>query len=175
MNLVLNFDTKDLKIIDWGLAEFYVPGNKLHHRVATRYYKSPEILMGMEDYHYALDIWSLGCIFAELILRKVPFFQGSDNTDQLLKIVQVLGTDDLYDALKKYNLKLPADFLPKLNKYLYYFLLISYKKKPFTKFINEKNLLVASKEALDLLTNMLKFDPNERITAREALYHSYFN
>jgi len=117
LNIILNDHTKEFKIIDWGLAEFYVPGNKLHHRVATRYYKSPEILMGMEDYHYALDMWSLGCIFAELILKKTPMFQGSDNPDQLLKIIQILGTANLLEVLKKYRLRLPKDLFPKLSKY----------------------------------------------------------
>ena len=116
MNIIINSRNRDIKIIDWGLAVFYVPNTKYHPRVETRYYKSPEILAGMEDYHYALDIWSLGCIFAELILKKVPLFNGTDNPDQLLRIVQVLGTAELYQFVNKYKLSLPNDIIIKLAK-----------------------------------------------------------
>ncbi len=116
-NIIINDRTKDIKIIDWGLAEFYLPGKKYHPRVATRYYKSPEILVGMEEYHYALDIWSLGCIFAEIALKKAPFFKGEDNPDQLAKIARILGTAELNEFLNKYGLKLPAELKNRIPMY----------------------------------------------------------
>lgn len=117
MNIIRNAHSGELKIIDWGLAEFYVPGKKLHPRVATRYYKSPEILLGMEDYHYALDIWSLGCVFAELVLKKIPLFPGSDNVDQLIRIVQHFGTVELLKFIDKHGLKMPEEAEAKIVKY----------------------------------------------------------
>ena len=84
-----------LRLIDWGLAEFYHPGREYNVRVASRYFKGPELLVGLQDYDYSLDMWSLGCMFAGMIFRKEPFFHGHDNYDQLVKIAKVLGTDEL--------------------------------------------------------------------------------
>ena len=72
----------------------------------------------MEDYHYALDVWSLGCIFGALILRKDYMFKGTDNPDQLVKIARIMGTAELMDFLKKYGLKLPREIGNKMPMYL---------------------------------------------------------
>jgi len=58
-------------------------------RVASRYFKGPELLVDLQDYDYGLDMWSLGCMFAGMIFRKEPFFYGHDNYDQLVKIAKV--------------------------------------------------------------------------------------
>ena len=58
-------------------------------RVASRYFKGPELLVDLQDYDYGLDLWSLGCMFAGMIFRKEPFFYGHDNYDQLVKIAKV--------------------------------------------------------------------------------------
>lgn len=62
------------------------------------------------EYDYSLDMWSLGCMFASMIFRKEPFFHGHDNYDQLVKITKVLGTDDLYSYLEKYDIDLSPEF-----------------------------------------------------------------
>ena len=64
-------------------------------RVASRYYKGPELLVDDKLYHYSLDIWSLGCTMAGMMFKQDPFFKGNDNYDQLIKIAKVMGTDDL--------------------------------------------------------------------------------
>ena len=64
-------------------------------RVASRYYKGPELLVDDKLYHYSLDIWSLGCTMAGMIFKVDTFFKGSDNFDQLIRIMRVLGEDDL--------------------------------------------------------------------------------
>lgn len=84
-------------------------------RVASRYFKGPELLVDLQTYDYSLDIWSLGCMFAGMIFKREPFFQGSDNYDQLVKIAKVLGTEELYAYLDKYRLTLDShyeDLLP---------------------------------------------------------------
>jgi casein kinase II subunit alpha len=64
-------------------------GREYNVRVASRYFKGPELLVDFQEYDYALDMWSLGCMFAGMIFRKEPFFHGHDNYDQLVKIAKV--------------------------------------------------------------------------------------
>merc|ERR1719436_1771117 len=109
-NVMIDHESKKLRLIDWGLAEFYHPGKEYNVRVASRYYKGPELLVDFQLYDYSLDIWSLGCMLASIIFRKEPFFFGQDNNDQLVKIAKVLGTEDLFDYLDKYNLELDPQF-----------------------------------------------------------------
>lgn len=91
LNIVINHETKQLRLIDWGLADYYKPEQEYNVRVASRYYKGPELLVDDKLYHYSLDIWSTGCTMAGMIFRIDTFFKGSDNFDQLFKIVKVLG------------------------------------------------------------------------------------
>ena len=58
-----------LRLIDWGLAEFYHPGQEYNVRVASRYFKGPELLVDFQEYDYSLDMWSLGCMFASMVRR----------------------------------------------------------------------------------------------------------
>lgn len=99
-----------LRLIDWGLAEFYHPYTEYNVRVASRYFKGPELLVDFQEYDYSLDMWSLGCMFASMIFRKEPFFHGHDNYDQLVKICKVLGTDELYAYLEKYDIELDPQY-----------------------------------------------------------------
>jgi len=86
---MIDHEKRKLRLIDWGLAEFYHPGKEYNVRVASRYFKGPELLVDLQDYDYSLDMWSLGCMFAGMIFRKEPFFNGHDNYDQLVKIAKV--------------------------------------------------------------------------------------
>ena len=83
-----------VKIVDWGLADFYYPGKKFNTRVASRYFKGPELLLGNNYYDYQLDIWSAGCMLSGMVFKE-PFFKGVDNDDQLIKISKVIGTDEI--------------------------------------------------------------------------------
>ena len=88
-NVIRNVSAElGLRLIDWGLAEFYHPGRDYNVRVASRYFKGPELLVDLQDYDYALDMWSLGCMVAGMIFRKEPFFHGHDNYDQLEPFVK---------------------------------------------------------------------------------------
>ena len=164
-NIIINHQKKQLRLIDWGLAEFYLPEQDYNVRVASRYFKGPELLVDDIYYDYSLDIWSLGCMFAGMIFKKEPFFQGKDNYDQLVKIAKVLGTDDLYKYIEKYELTLDNHYSGILG---------NYPKKQWTKFINEENKHLCSNEALDLLSKMLVYDRAQRITPKEAMMHPYF-
>lgn len=87
-NVMIDHEKRQLRLIDWGLAEFYHPAKEYNVRVASRYFKGPELLVDLQDYDYSLDMWSLGCMFAGMIFRKEPFFNGHDNYDQLVKIAK---------------------------------------------------------------------------------------
>jgi len=73
-NVMIDHAKRDIRLIDWGLAEFYHPNREYNVRVASRYYKGPELLVDFQLYDYSLDIWSLGCMLASLVFKKEPFF-----------------------------------------------------------------------------------------------------
>lgn len=75
-NFVIDHEKRILKLIDFGLAEFYVPDQIYNTRVASRYFKAPELLLNNPFYHYSIDIWALGCFFAGILFLKEPFFAG---------------------------------------------------------------------------------------------------
>jgi len=164
-NIMIDHNNKKLRLIDWGLAEFYHPQQEYNVRVASRYFKGPELLIDLQTYDYSLDIWSLGCMFAGMIFQKEPFFQGKDNYDQLVKIAKVLGTDGIFSYVEKYNVTLDSHYDDILGQH---------PKKPWSKFINHQNEALVSEEALDLLDKMLRYDHAERITPKDAMDHPYF-
>jgi casein kinase II subunit alpha len=172
-----------LRLIDWGLAEFYHAGTEYNVRVASRYFKGPELLVDFQEYDYSLDMWSLGAMFASMIFRKEPFFHGNSNSDQLVKIAKVLGTEALFDYLDKYDIELDAQYDDILGRF---------PQKNWHSFINQENQRFVSDEAIDFLDKLLRYDhqvqyltalktfwmliaPQERLTAREAMAHPYFD
>ncbi|PNY26447.1 Casein kinase II subunit alpha [Tolypocladium capitatum] len=159
-------DAVQLRLIDWGLAEFYHPGTEYNVRVASRYFKGPELLVDFQEYDYSLDMWSLGAMFASMIFRKEPFFHGNSNSDQLVKIAKVLGTDDLFDYLDKYEIELDAQYDDILGRF---------QKKPWHSFVTSENQRFVSNEAIDFLDKLLRYDHQERLTAKEAQGHQYFD
>ncbi|XXG56910.1 hypothetical protein AAC387_Pa03g4214 [Persea americana] len=165
-NVMIDHEQRKLRLIDWGLAEFYHPGKEYNVRVASRYFKGPELLVDLQDYDYSLDMWSLGCMFAGMIFRKEPFFYGHDNYDQLVKIARVLGTDELNAYLNKYHLELDPHLEALVGRH---------SRKPWSKFINPDNQHLAVPEAIDFLNKLLRYDHQERPTAKEAMAHPYFN
>ncbi|ROW07922.1 hypothetical protein VMCG_03587 [Cytospora schulzeri] len=165
-NVMIDHENRKLRLIDWGLAEFYHPGTEYNVRVASRYFKGPELLVDFQEYDYSLDMWSLGAMFASMIFRKEPFFHGNSNSDQLVKIAKVLGTDDLFDYLDKYEIELDAQYDDILGRF---------QKKPWHSFVNADNQRFVSNEAIDFLDKLLRYDHQERLTAKEAMAHPYFN
>jgi len=164
-NVMIDHEKRQLRLIDWGLAEFYHPEREYNVRVASRYFKGPELLVDLQDYDYSLDMWSLGCMFAGMIFRKEPFFHGHDNYDQLVKIAKVLGTDELFDYLDKYNLELDPHFDGILGRHT---------RKSWQKFVNQDNQHLVSPEAIDFLDKLLRYDHQERLSPMEAMAHPYF-
>jgi serine/threonine protein kinase len=160
-NILLNKDC-NLKLCDFGLARGFdseVSVETKTEYVVTRWYRAPEVILNASEYGESIDMWSVGCVLAEL-LGKAPLFPGNDYLDQIKRIISVLGTPNkeemLFigsDSAKKY-----IKSLPKRNR------------QPFISLYPKSNPL-----ALDLLTNLLVFNPNNRYTAKQALDHEYFD
>lgn len=104
-------------------------------------------------------------MFAGMIFRKEPFFHGADNQDQLVKIARVCGTDGLFEYTAKYGITLDGSFMTQIGKH---------PRKPWKTFVNASNKALANDDALDLLDGLLKYDHQERLTAKEAMGHPYF-
>ena len=165
-NVMIDHKKKKLRIIDWGLAEFYHKGQEYNVRVASRYFKGPELLVGYHYYDYSLDMWSLGCMLAGIIFQREPFFKGEDNYDQLVKIVRHLGSAKFDKYISKYGIQLDHQFGDKL---------VGHKGKSWDYYIKKADSKLANEEAIDLLDKMLKYDHFERILPKEAMKHPYFD
>ncbi|XP_020499928.1 casein kinase II subunit alpha' isoform X3 [Labrus bergylta] len=164
-NVMIDHQLRKLRLIDWGLAEFYHPSQEYNVRVASRYFKGPELLVDYQMYDYSLDMWSLGCMLASMIFQKEPFFHGQDNYDQLVRIAKVLGTDELFGYLRKYHIELDPRFKDLLGQQ---------SRKRWEQFVQTENQHLVSPEALDLLDKLLRYDHQQRLTATEAMEHPYF-
>lgn len=146
-----------IKLADFGLARaFGVPIRTFTHEVVTLWYRPPEILLGCKYYSTEVDVWSLGAIFSEMATHKV-IFKGDSEIDQLFQIFRVLGTPD-------------EEIWPGVGKLPDY-------KSTFPKWLPQR--LVNSNpqlndDGIDLLTKMLIYKPEERITARIAGSHPFF-
>ncbi|ODQ61262.1 hypothetical protein WICANDRAFT_83446 [Wickerhamomyces anomalus NRRL Y-366-8] len=155
-NLLINKEG-NLKLADFGLARaFGVPLRAYTHEVVTLWYRAPEILLGGKQYSTGVDIWSIGCIFAEMVNRK-PLFAGDSEIDQIFRIFRILGTPN--EEVWPDVTYLP-DFKPTFPKW------------------NRKDIQQAvpslDPAGIDLLESMLVYDPAARISAKRALTHPYF-
>ncbi|KAI3743069.1 hypothetical protein L1987_60771 [Smallanthus sonchifolius] len=154
-NLLLNANC-DLKICDFGLARVTSETDFMTEYVVTRWYRAPELLLNSSDYTAAIDVWSVGCIFMELMDRK-PLFPGRDHVHQLRLLMELIGTPSEADL----------GFLNE-NAKRYIRQLQHYPRQSF----NEKFPQVHP-AAIDLIEKMLTFDPRQRIRVEDALAHPY--
>ncbi|KAI9849801.1 MAG: Mitogen-activated protein kinase [Sclerophora amabilis] len=162
-NLLVNADC-ELKICDFGLARGFSMDPEenagyMTEYVATRWYRAPEIMLSFQSYTKAIDVWSVGCILAELLGGR-PFFKGRDYVDQLNQILHYLGTPN-EETLSRIG-------SPRAQEYV--------RNLPFMPKKHFQHLFPnANPDALDLLDHMLAFDPSSRISVEEALEHRYLH
>ncbi|KAM0680462.1 hypothetical protein GINT2_001522 [Glugoides intestinalis] len=164
-NIIIDSCTRQLKVIDWGLAEFYIPEQEYSVRVASKYYKSPELLVGYPYYDYSLDIWSFGCILAEMLFKKRPFFYSAKGGEQVIEIAKILGKKDLCEYLQKYEIN--DGILSQLEN-------VNEERDAQFGFkeLRDYHLL---EDGIDLLNKILVYDHQERPSAAECLSHKFFN
>ncbi|KAI5385218.1 Cyclin-dependent kinase G-2 [Lathyrus oleraceus] len=175
-NLLLN-NRGELKICDFGLARQYgSPLKPYTHLVVTLWYRAPELLLGARQYSTAIDMWSLGCIMAEL-LSKEPLFNGKTEFDQLDKIFRILGTPNEtiwpgFSKLPGVKVNFVKHQLPTLGGFgLTIWPPLVTCTFPATSFTGSP---VLSDSGFDLLNKLLTYDPEKRITAEAALNHEWF-
>ncbi|XAR50308.1 Cyclin-dependent kinase [Bertholletia excelsa] len=164
-NLLLNNSGK-LKICDFGLSRQYgSPARPFTPLVVTLWYRAPELLLGTKQYSTAVDMWSIGCIMAEL-LAKQPLFNGKTEFEQLDKIFCILGSPNEtiwpgFSELPGAKVKFAKQLRNTLREK---FPAVSFKGSP-----------VLSDQGFDLLSQLLTYDPEKRITAEAALRHGWFH
>ncbi|CAB3986929.1 cyclin-dependent kinase 2 [Paramuricea clavata] len=156
-NLLISHDGA-IKLADFGLARaFGVPVRTYTHEVVTLWYRAPEILLGCRYYSTPVDIWSIGCIFSELVTRRA-LFPGDSEIDQLFRVFRTLGTPD--------EVNWPG--VTELTNY----------KSTFPKWKTQdlsKVFPTLPYDAIDLLKKMLTYEPSSRISAKMAMAHPLFN
>lgn len=157
-NLLIDTN-ENLKLADFGLARaFGIPLRTYTHEVVTLWYRSPEVLLGSRHYSTAIDMWSVGCIVAEMVMHGQPLFPGDSEIDQIFKIFRLLGTPN-------------EEVWPGVSQ------LPDYKESFPRWSAVELSQTVRGIDAqgLDLVAQTLIYDTAHRISAKRALIHPYFN
>ena len=147
----------NVKIADFGLAKEVRSRPPYTDYVSTRWYRAPEVLLRSTMYSAPIDIWAVGCIMAELYTFR-PLFPGNSEIDEIFKICSLLGTPDKRDWPEAYRLAAAMNF----------------KFPQFSATAMNKIVPNASPDAVKLISDMLRWNPDKRPTAQQALKYSYF-
>jgi len=156
-NLLLDPESGVLKLCDFGSAKHLVRGEPNVSYICSRYYRAPELIFGATDYTTNIDVWSAGCVFAELMLGQ-PIFPGDSGVDQLVEIIKVLGTPTR-EQIKEMNPNYTEFKFPQI------------KAHPWPKVFRART----SPEAIDLVSRLLEYTPSARITPLQACAHTFFD
>jgi glycogen synthase kinase 3 beta len=156
-NLLVNTQTHQLKLCDFGSAKVLVKGEPNISYICSRYYRAPELIFGATNYTPAIDVWSLGCVMAELLLGQ-PLFPGESGVDQLVEIIKVLGTPSRED-------------IHSMNPNYTEFKFPHIKAHPWSKVFSKR----IPADAIDLVSKLLTYSPVKRYTALQAMTHPFFD
>jgi|Transcript_53658 glycogen synthase kinase 3 beta len=155
-NLLVDGRTHALKLCDFGSAKRLVKGEPNVAYICSRYYRAPELIFGATDYTTVIDLWSLACVTAELILGQ-PIFPGESGVDQLVEIIKVLGTPTREELMA-------------MNPNYTEFKFPQIKPHPWNKVFRSKT----SPESIDFMSQLLKYDPKCRPSGLQAIEHKWF-
>ncbi|KAJ3120058.1 cyclin-dependent serine/threonine protein kinase [Nowakowskiella sp. JEL0407] len=156
-NLLIN-KKLELKLADFGLARaFGIPVRSYSHEVVTLWYRAPDVLLGSRQYSTSIDLWSAGCILAEMASGR-PLFAGSSNSDQLVRIFKILGTPN--ETIWPRITELP-EYKPNFPVH---------PKVPLETIVPKLDA-----NGYDLLEKMLQYQPEKRLSAQNCLLHPYFD
>ncbi len=155
-NLLLDPKTHIVKLIDFGSAKVLVPGEPNVSYICSRYYRAPELIFGSTEYTTAIDVWSSGCVFAELLLG-APLFPGDSGVDQLVEIIKVLGTPSR-DDIREMNASYTEFKFPQIRAHAW------------AKVFRSRTPV----KAVDCVATFLAYAPNRRVKPLEALAHAFF-
>ncbi|KAG1668886.1 hypothetical protein FOA52_016055 [Chlamydomonas sp. UWO 241] len=156
-NLLVNTESHCLKLCDFGSAKQLVKGEPNISYICSRYYRAPELIFGATDYTSAIDVWSVGCVVAELMLGQ-PLFPGESGVDQLVEIIKVLGTPT-------------REEIHAMNPNYTEFKFPQIKAHPWNKVFSKR----LPPEAVDLVARLLQYAPLKRMTAYQAMTHPFFD
>ncbi|XP_012167438.1 glycogen synthase kinase-3 beta-like isoform X7 [Bombus vosnesenskii] len=156
-NLLLDPESGVLKLCDFGSAKHLVKGEPNVSYICSRYYRAPELIFGAIDYTTKIDVWSAGCVVAELLLGQ-PIFPGDSGVDQLVEIIKVLGTPTR-DQIREMNPNYTEFKFPQI------------KAHPWQKVFRART----PPEAMELVAGLLEYTPSGRITPLEACAHPFFD
>lgn len=154
-NILIDINNHKLVLCDFGSAKQLKPGDSSVAYICSRYYRAPELILGEESYGMEIDVWSMGCVIAEMFIGE-PIFTGKNSKDQFVKIMTVLGTPTAEDVVAM-NPNIQTN-LPQVKP-------LGLKKR----FKNPDPLM------LDLLSRILVYNPKKRLKPFEILSHSYFD
>ena len=157
-NLLVNPARQTLKLCDFGSAKCLVRGEPNVAYICSRYYRAPELIFGAVDYTVAIDVWSYGCVLAELLLG-TPIFPGPTAVDQLVEIVRIIGTptkDEVMNMNPNYQ---------------------EYKNFPVVRPPSWPSIFKPNtdSEAIDLVSKLLVYVPTKRLKAIESAGHSFYD
>lgn len=156
-NLLVNTENHQLKLCDFGSAKVLVKGEPNISYICSRYYRAPELIFGATDYTSAIDVWSVGCVLAELMLGQ-PMFPGESGVDQLVEIIKVLGTPT-------------KEEIHAMNPNYTEFKFPQIKAHPWTKVFSKR----MPPDAIDLVSRLLQYAPQKRFNAHQAMTHPFFD
>jgi len=156
-NLLCDPNTHVVKLCDFGSAKMLVKGETNIAYICSRYYRAPELIFGATGYSTAIDTWSHGCVFAELLLGQ-PLFPGESNVDQLVEIIKVVGTPT-------------KEEIQSMNQNYTEFKFPQIKAHPWSKVFRSK----ATPEAAELISKLLVYTPDQRITPLQSCGHAFFD
>ncbi|CEF65997.1 Glycogen synthase kinase 3 alpha [Strongyloides ratti] len=155
-NLLIDWETGILKLCDFGSAKKLVEGEPNVAYICSRYYRAPELIFGSTSYTNAIDVWSAGAVFAEMLLGK-PIFPGESGVDQLVEIIKILGTPSRENVLKM-NPTYSDHRFPDM------------RPQPLSSIFSR-----TSSEAINLLESLLQYDPTARPAPLKVLCHPFFD